>query len=481
MSGTDLALERAKSRVGQLLNNKWQIQSILGSGGMATVFAAVHRNKKRAAIKMLHPELSLNSNIRERFLREGYVANSIEHPGVVRVDDDDVAEDGAAYIVMELLKGEPIDVRVDRLGGTLPVEEVGVITDQLLSVLTAAHAAGVVHRDLKPENLFLTTEGQLKVLDFGIARLREVSGRASTSIGSFMGTPSFMSPEQARGRWDEVGERSDIWAVGATMYTLLTGFPVHDAETINEQLVLAATAEAPSIKLKRPDLPDSVVTLVDRALARNQEDRWQTAASMQEELRAVLPESAKLGLSAPQQANAERFEAKKIVASVDRSTNPTDPTLVSNRGTAAALSTSVRVFAGNRRRTVLLSAIGAAALLLLGLVVLLRRQAEPQGNGGAVSGAVSTPIGVSADTTTPTPAPVDSITAGMPTSAAVAASAATDAVPPSSSANPSSTPSGARPTNPKRKPRPAATVTPTPGGGSTPGGNPGSDPFDRRF
>lgn len=476
MSGTDLALERAKSRVGQLLNNKWQIQSILGSGGMATVFSAVHRNKKRAAIKMLHPELSLNSNIRERFLREGYVANSIDHPGVVRVDDDDVAEDGAAYIVMELLKGEPVDARAGRLGGTLPLEEVGVITDQLLSVLTAAHAAGVVHRDLKPENLFLTTEGQLKVLDFGIARLREVSGRASTSIGSFMGTPSFMSPEQARGRWDEVGERSDIWAVGATMYALLTGFPVHDAETINEQLVLAATVEAPSIRLKRPDLPNSVIGLIDRALARKQEERWQTAASMQEALRTALPEVAKLGLTAPQQGATSRFEQPRVVASVDRSTNPTDPTLVSNRGTVSALSTSIRALSATRRRKVLIFGIGAGGLLLLAMALLFRRSAEPSASGGAANSAVLTPAGASADVPTPPLVPIDSIRPAavpVPTVPGVASAPA--------SAGPTGTASGPHPTPPRRKARPAATATATPGGASTTTGKSGSDPFDRRF
>lgn len=113
-----------------------------------------------------------------------------------------------------------------------------------------------------------------------------------------MGTPSFMSPEQARGRWDEVDERSDIWAVGATMYTLLTGHPVHEAATVNEQLVMAATVEAPSLRIARPDLPGKVVDLVDRALARASADRWQSADAMQAQLRTAFPSVA--GARAPE-------------------------------------------------------------------------------------------------------------------------------------------------------------------------------------
>lgn len=182
MAASDLGPRKASDRIGTVLNNKWHIQTVLGSGGMATVFEAVHRNKKRAAIKMLHPEFSFNENIRGRFLREGYVANSIDHPGVVRVDDDDVSEDGVAYLVMERLRGESVDDRLERLDGTLPLDEVLTITDQLLDVLKAAHVAGVVHRDLKPENLFLTTAGQLKVCSTsvlrGCAKCRRGAGRA---------------------------------------------------------------------------------------------------------------------------------------------------------------------------------------------------------------------------------------------------------------------------------------------------------------
>ncbi len=214
MSGAasdDAIVRRAQTRVGSVVNEKWTIDRLIGIGGMAVVYSATHRNKKKAAIKMLHPELSMDPDIRARFLREGYVANSVEHAGAVRVDDDDVAEDGAAFLVMELLEGETLQARHQRRGQRLPPAEAVGIIDPLLDVLVAAHAKGIVHRDLKPENVFLTQDGQVKVLDFGIARLRELRDtNAATRTGSLLGTPAFMAPEQARGRWDDVDERTDL-------------------------------------------------------------------------------------------------------------------------------------------------------------------------------------------------------------------------------------------------------------------------------
>ncbi len=269
------------------LMGKWTLDAVLGFGGMATVYAATHRNNSRVAIKMLHPEVSLDAEVNSRFLREGYVANTVDHPAAVQVFDDDITEDGSAFLVMELLEGETLEGRWERKGQRLPATEVLPIVDQLLDLLAAAHSRGVVHRDLKPENLFLTRDGRLKVLDFGIARLRELStsGGATTQVGSLLGTPAFMAPEQALGRLEEVDHRTDLWAVGATLFTLLTGRYVHEADTVNEQLVLAATTDAPSLAQFLPALPAPVVRLVDRALAFKKADRWLDARAMQGGLR----------------------------------------------------------------------------------------------------------------------------------------------------------------------------------------------------
>jgi tRNA A-37 threonylcarbamoyl transferase component Bud32 len=284
--------QQAEARVGTTLSDKWRLDKLLGVGGMASVYAATHTNQKRVAVKILHPSLSSHPEVRARFLREGYLANTVGHSGVVTVDDDNVLEDGSAFLVMELLQGETLEARRHGRGGTLPVDEVLAYAEPLLDVLVAAHDKGVVHRDLKPDNLFLTTGGELKVLDFGIARLQEMSASSGgTRIGAIMGTPTFMAPEQARARWDEVDGRTDLFAVGASMYTLLSGRYVHEAETINEELGLAMTARAASLAVAAPGLPAPVVAFVDRALAFEKAARWPDARAMRaalSDVRAVV-------------------------------------------------------------------------------------------------------------------------------------------------------------------------------------------------
>jgi serine/threonine protein kinase len=279
--------ERANARLGAVLKGKWRLDAVIGIGGMACVYSATHRNQSRVAIKMLHPEVALDADVTQRFLREGYVANAVGHPGTVTVLDDDVTEDNAPFLVMELLTGQTLDTMLAFQPEGLPAREVLPLFDQLLDVLAAAHEKGIVHRDLKPENLFLTSEGRLKVLDFGIARLRERTQQtgAGTRAGSLLGTPAFMAPEQALGRWNEVDNRTDIWAVGATAFTMLSGRFVHEAETIQEQLVLSATRPAPPLRQLAPAVPNALAAVVDRALAFQRADRFPDARGMRGALR----------------------------------------------------------------------------------------------------------------------------------------------------------------------------------------------------
>jgi serine/threonine-protein kinase len=284
----DPLVERARERVGMTLKDKWKLDDLLGVGGMAAVYSATHRNGMRVAVKMLHPELSLNNEVRTRFLREGYVANRVEHSGAVLVLDDEVAEDGGVFLVMELLDGETLASRFERKARSFVASEVLLVADQVLDVLSAAHQKQIVHRDIKPDNIFLTRSGGLKLLDFGIARLRELSTKSSaTRSGSTMGTPAYMAPEQARARWDEVDARTDLWSVGATMFKLLTGRVVHVAETVTEQLLAAMTQPAPPIASLVPTAPIPLVEIVDKALAFNKEDRWDDARHMQQAVRGA--------------------------------------------------------------------------------------------------------------------------------------------------------------------------------------------------
>jgi eukaryotic-like serine/threonine-protein kinase len=285
--GEDLVLKRARARVGQTLRNKWHLDELLGVGGMAAVYAATHRNGRRGAVKVLHAELSIHEEIRGRFLREGLAANKVKHPSAVEVLDDDATDDGAVFLVMELLEGELLQARSEREGGRLSPDFVLLIADTVLDVLSVAHAEGIIHRDIKPENVFISHEGQVKLLDFGIARVRELSTRSlATRAGSMLGTPSFMPPEQALGHVDRVDAQSDLWSVGAMMFTLLVDQLVHEGcTTVNEVLIAAATKPARSLGQADPSMPAAIVQVVDRALAFDKADRWPDAQSMQQAVR----------------------------------------------------------------------------------------------------------------------------------------------------------------------------------------------------
>ncbi len=272
--------------LGTYLRDKWRLDKLLGRGGMATVFAATHRNGARAAVKVLHPELARDPQIKGRLLREGYVANAVQHPGIVRVLDDDVTEDGLVFLVMDLLEGETIKERWIREGRELPPLDVVDIAIAILEILSAAHQKGVVHRDIKPDNIFMVEGGGVRLLDFGIARLREGAADA-THTGAMLGTPAFMAPEQALARWDQVDGRSDLFALGATIWTLISGRLVHSAKTIPELLVATATKQAEPFSSVAPGLPDELYQVVDRALVFEQQSRWPSAGEMLEATRAA--------------------------------------------------------------------------------------------------------------------------------------------------------------------------------------------------
>jgi serine/threonine-protein kinase len=290
--GTDPAAEASEQELvsrwlGKTIKDKYVVENVIGSGGMAVVYAARHRNGKRFAVKMLHRELSLNAFIRQRFLREGYVANRVEHPGAVAIIDDDVTDDGSAFLVMELLQGATIEAIWQGSNHRLPLECVLAIAEQLLDVLSHAHAQNVVHRDLKPANMFLTRDGSVKVLDFGIARLHESTDSSRTESGTTLGTPLFMPPEQASGRSRDVDARTDLWAVGATMFSLLSGQYVHDGENATQVLISAATCQARSFTTAMAGAHPAIVALIDKALAFDGADRWDSAIAMRDAILAA--------------------------------------------------------------------------------------------------------------------------------------------------------------------------------------------------
>ncbi len=310
----------AEARVGSTLNAKWQLERLLGVGGMGAVFAAKHRNGARAAVKILHAELARETEIRDRFLREGKIANTVDHPARVPVTDDDLSDAGEPFLVMDLLEGGTLNELRHREGGTISLEETLRIFETVLDLLSRCHEVGIVHRDIKPGNIFITDDGEVKVLDFGVARMREVgSNLEATRTGTAIGTPSYIAPEQALGLTSQVDGRSDIFSVGACMYVALTGKRLNHARTEAESFVMAATQAAPSIANLAPDLPVEIVACVDRALAFEREKRFQDAASMRSEVLALLAalRAGQLVRAAPKREGGLRTRGNEALEGVE--------------------------------------------------------------------------------------------------------------------------------------------------------------------
>lgn len=380
----DAAPRSTDSRIGRTLGGRWTLEGLIGVGGTAAVYAARHRNGKRVAVKILHAKFSEDAARVRRFLREGYAANAAGHPCIVSIDDDGV-DDGCAFLVMELLTGECLNAKLTR-EGPLPVDQVVGYADSLLDALATAHDRGVVHRDIKPENLFLTDSGKVKVLDFGIARLHDESDspRLETRAGAIMGTPAYMAPEQARGRWAEVDARTDLWAVGATLFTLLTGEHVHAAKTPNERLGLAMTTPARSLGTVGADIPEPLVSLVDAALSYEPDERPESAREMQRMLRA-------LDLSArdSRAPSSSSVRLKRPRLSSDASV----PTIEAQRDAIPARESQTRRPRGSQPRRLLWLVAGSVAMLAVGLASYHLKGGEETGGGMAEPKAMEKPRG----------------------------------------------------------------------------------------
>lgn len=278
MSATEKALE---GRIGQRAG-RYRLVSLLGRGATAAVYAGASDAGERAAVKILHANLCSDASMSSRFRREAYLAAAVDHASIVRVLDDGLMADGAAYIALELLDGETLEALVE--AGPMPLGRVVPIALALLDALVAVHAAGIIHRDLKPGNVLVTRSGELKLLDFGTARVLDDDPSAPklTRRGLVLGTPSFMAPEQALGRRDKVDAQSDVWSLGATLFTLLTGEVVHSGKDAHARLLAAATKPARPLAGTGAAVPDSVAAVIDRALAFAKEDRWASVGLMRE-------------------------------------------------------------------------------------------------------------------------------------------------------------------------------------------------------
>jgi serine/threonine-protein kinase len=281
------AHEEHRAHLQRAVGDQYALGSLLGRGGFAEVYAARDlRLKREVAVKTLRYDLRASDIVRERFQREAEAMAQLRHPNIIPIYS--VGEhEGLAYFVMPLVKGETLGQRLRR-ESRLAISEIRRIAFEASGALHHAHEAGMVHRDIKPDNIMLEGDEQrVLVMDLGIARAAEAEGTALTGTGILLGTPDYMSPEQASER--EVDRRSDVYALGVVVYQMLAGELPFKASTLQGLVVKLVTEEAPLVTLARPDCPADLAAVVARCLAKEPDDRFATAAQL---TAAVRPDTA---------------------------------------------------------------------------------------------------------------------------------------------------------------------------------------------
>jgi serine/threonine-protein kinase len=282
VTGPDRSLA---GRLTEALGKSYTLEGEIGRGGMGVVFQAKdERLKRQVAIKVLPPDLAFREEVRLRFLREAETAARLTHPHIVPIHSVGEGPEGLVYFVMAFIDGEPLSARLKRRG-RLPAEEVRRILMETADALGAAHSLGIIHRDVKPDNIMLEgSRGRVMVTDFGIAKaLSSTTGGGLTGTGVAIGTPHYMSPEQAAGD-REIDGRSDLYSLGVVGYQMLAGELPFQAPTVPGILIKQITEAAPYIGDRVPDLPDDLAACVMRCLEKEPESRWPTAEGLRRAL-----------------------------------------------------------------------------------------------------------------------------------------------------------------------------------------------------
>jgi serine/threonine-protein kinase len=349
-----------EARHGRLIAGRYRIGELIGRGAMGSVWSAVHLElDSPVAIKFLNPRIAEQPEMLERFMREARSAAAVRSTHVVQIFDYGV-DAGSPYIAMERLVGEALDLRLRARGG-LGLEELDKIVHEVARALDNAHSLGVVHRDIKPANIFIAREGGhevTKVLDFGIAKLVDQSpaspAGSGTSTGIILGTPNYMSPEQARGQ-RTVDHRADLWSLAVLAFECLTGRQPFESQSVGDLVVKICTA-APLVPSAVASVPVGFDEWFSRGVNKDPEGRFASATQMADELHALLAAAALDAASRPRPA---RSPAAPLSAARRSSPALTQPWMT----THGAVATEVSQASGSRRS-------GSLRLLALGVVVL---------------------------------------------------------------------------------------------------------------
>jgi len=438
---------------GDVLGGKYRVERVLGSGGMGVVVAAVHVELgQRVALKFVLPHALGDGEVASRFLREARAAVKIDSEHVARVLDVGRLESQAPFMVMEYLEGH--DLSLHARGASLPIEQAVDFILQACSGMAVAHSVGIVHRDLKPANLFVTTRPDgselLKVLDFGISKMSVLDAPVSlTNTSAMMGSPLYMSPEQAQNARDVDG-RTDIWSLGVILYELITGLPPFPGETLGEVLSRLMTEDPQPMTPLRPEVPAGLELAIRRALEKPRERRFANIG----ELTAALVEFAPVGSRAlhdrisgvmsragfssapPPQVPVQ---AKSVAPPAPSHTERMPAPLVS------ATATSWAERAKEKKKPFPLGRALGAGVTVAGLATAALFGTLHQGSGPASSAAPSVALAAAArEVPVPTPQPAvgsvgtPSVTAELAPTAAAAGSSGSSALAGSSSSPPAS-------------------------------------------
>ena len=378
--------------VGDTLGGRYRLLRVLGEGGMGQVFEARNENTGRGvANKTLHARAVGDAALEQRFLREAKAGAAVVHPNVVDVLDLDVdAATGLPFIVQEMLDGESLDARLDGAPGyRLPLREALQIVVPLMGAMVEAHRRGVVHRDLKPANVILArvAGGGVvpKIIDFGVARVMDARPDAAlrTQDGASVGTPSYMSPEQAVGV-GEVDARADVWSLGVVLYELLAGCLPYEAPSPNAMIAKILYEEPAPLRVRLPDVPADLAAIVDGALVRDRDGRWPSMEAFRDAV-VASPSWSALGLAgwyatqgAPTHAAAHREYV--VAAPAERSRGARGPS--SN----VAWSLPAKASLAPRRRPFGAS-VGAVALVLVAVSALVSHRLSAARQGAVVAPA----------------------------------------------------------------------------------------------